>query len=297
MDGVSPALYMVSTKSPAGQIIGATPCSEIVHASLADLEAFVVALDKPPQDFSPLFNRLSAVDAALAGLQGEVREASALRPIERRLASLGEALGSMPGPDFAPVLNAVRAIDNRNDLVAVENRLTALEYSLAALLHMMRSRPDGGREQIETRVAPPLQVVRSAEASPAPARPDRADDPINPFLRVDDQSNLLTEPAYGVPDDLERIAGVGPMLRSLLLAAYFAGNAKAQLISGKVEDMPYPGWLFVIRAYRSIQKKTEFNLPSIEELAAMEDKGTLERYARILKARQKSGPAKPAEII
>ncbi len=87
------------------------------------------------------------------------------------------------------------------------------------------------------------------------------------------------------------------MLRSLLLAAYFAGNAKAQLISGKVEDMPYPGWLFVIRAYRSIQKKTEFNLPSIEELAAMEDKGTLERYARILKARQKSGPAKPAEII
>ena len=192
------------------------PNLQPLHASLADLEAFVVALDKPPQDFSPLFSRLSAVDTALAGLQGEVREASALRPIERRLASLEEALGTMPGPDFAPVLSAVRAIDNRNDLVAVENRLTALEYSLAALLHMMRSRPDGGREQIETRVAPPLQVVRSAEASPAPARPDRADDPINPFLRVDDQSNLLTEPAYGVPDDLERIAGVGPMLRSLL---------------------------------------------------------------------------------
>ena len=54
------------------------------------------------------------------------------------------------------------------------------------------------------------------------------------------------------------------MLRSLLLAAYFAGNAKAQLTSGKVEDMPYPGWLFVIRAYRAIQEKTDFNLPSIE---------------------------------
>ncbi len=192
------------------------PNLQPLHASLADLEAFVVALDKPPQDFSPLFNRLSAVDGALAGLQGEVREAAALRPVERRLASLEEALGSMPGPDFAPVLNAVRSIDNRNDLVAVENRLTALEYGLAALHHMMRARPDGAREQAETRIAPPLQVVRQPEPAPVPARPDRDADPINAFLRAGDQSNLLTEPAFGVPDDLERIDGVGPMLRALL---------------------------------------------------------------------------------
>ena len=192
------------------------PNLQPLHASLADLEAFVVALDKPPQDLSPLFNRLSAVDAALASVQGEVREAAALRPVERRLASLEEALGSMPGPDFAPVLNAVRAIDNRNDLVAVENRLTALEYGLAALHHMMRSRPEAARDAVDARIAPPLQVVRQTEQPPAPARPDREADPINPFLRADDQSNLLTEPAYGPPDDLERIAGVGPMLRALL---------------------------------------------------------------------------------
>ncbi len=192
------------------------PNLQPLHASLADLEAFVVALDKPPQDFSPLFNRLSAVDTALAGLQGEVREASALRPVERRLASLEEALGSMPGPDFAPVLNAVRSIDSRNDLVAVENRLTALEYGLAALHHMMRSRPDATREPVETRIAPPLQVVRQPDPPPAPARPERDADPINAFLRAGDQSNLLTEPAFGVPDDLERIDGVGPMLRALL---------------------------------------------------------------------------------
>jgi predicted flap endonuclease-1-like 5' DNA nuclease len=51
---------------------------------------------------------------------------------------------------------------------------------------------------------------------PPPARPERDADPINAFRRADDQANLLTEPAFGQPDDLERIDGVGPMLRALL---------------------------------------------------------------------------------
>jgi hypothetical protein len=89
----------------------------------------------------------------------------------------------------------------------------------------------------------------------------------------------------------------GTMLRSLLLAAYFAGNTKAQLDSGKVEDMPYPGWLFVIRAYQSVLERTEFRIASIEEFIAMEEKGTLERFARILKARRNAGPDEPADII
>ena len=70
---------------------------------------------------------------------------------------------------------------------------------------------------MESRVAPPLQVVRAAlEPQPAPAKPDRETDPINSFRRVDDQANLLVEPAFGQPDDLEAIDGVGPMLRALL---------------------------------------------------------------------------------
>lgn len=199
------------------------PNLQPLHASLADLEAFVVALDKPPQDFGPLFNRLSAVDAALASVQGEVREARALKPIDRRLASLEEAIGTMPGPDLSPVIGAVRAIDNRNDLVAVENRLTALEYGLAALHHMLRSRAEGPRDVADNRIAPPLQVVRVPEPAAAPARPEREADPINAFRRADDQANLLVEPAFGQPDDLEAIDGVGPMLRALLhdLGVYY----------------------------------------------------------------------------
>lgn len=193
------------------------PNLQPLHASLADLEAFVVALDKPPQDFGPLFSRLSVLDAALANVQADVREAAAIQPLNRRLAGIEEAIGSMPGPDLSPVIGAVRAIDSRHDLVAVENRLTAIEYGMAAVHHMLRSRADAPRgEAPDHRAAPPLQVVRAPEPPVAPARPDRETDPINAFRRAGDQANLMSEPAFGPPDDLEAIDGVGPMLRALL---------------------------------------------------------------------------------
>ena len=41
-------------------------------------------------------------------------------------------------------------------------------------------------------------------------------DPINTARREDDEANLLVEAAFGDPDELERINGVGPMLCELL---------------------------------------------------------------------------------
>jgi len=183
-----------------------------LRKSLSDLETFVMALDKPPLDLGPLHSRFAALEAALMAVQMEVREGKALQPIDMRIAGLEEALGGMPGPDLEPVLGAVRAIDSRHDLVAVENRLTAIEYGLAAVHHMLRSRTDG----VDARIAPSLQVVREAPAPVAPMRPARDADPINTARRSDDKANLLAEPAFGTPDNLELIDGVGPMLASLL---------------------------------------------------------------------------------
>lgn len=181
--------------------IGAIPPTNLqpVLASLKDLETFVMALDRPPQDFTPLHNRFAALE-------------SAIQPVDRRLAGLEEALGGMPGPDLEPVVSAVKSIDSRHDLVAVENRLTAIEYGLAALHHMLRSRAEG----LDVRPGPGLHVVREAVAVAPPPRPVRDSDPINVARRADDKANLLSEPAFGAPDDLELIDGVGPMLASLL---------------------------------------------------------------------------------
>jgi predicted flap endonuclease-1-like 5' DNA nuclease len=183
-----------------------------VQKSLTDLETFVVALDKPGPDFGPLHSRFAALETALVAVQKEVREGKALAPIDLRIAGLEEALVGLPGPDLEPVLGAVRSIDSRRDLVAVENRLTAIEYGLAAVHHMLRSRTDGGEE----RVAPNLQVVREMPVPVVPTRPSRESDPINSARKADDRANLLAQPAFGNPDDLELIDGVGPILAALL---------------------------------------------------------------------------------
>lgn len=128
----------------------------------------------------------------------------------------------------------------------------------------------------------------------------RAAEVVTRFVELSEDCLIVLDPEaipWAEDSELASTDDRGTMLRSLLLAAYFAGNTKAQLDSGKVEDMPYPGWLFVIRAYQSVQERTEFRIASIEEFIAMEEKGTLERFARILKARRNAGPDEPADII
>lgn len=72
---------------------------------------------------------------------------------------------------------------------------------------------------------------------------------------------------------------VDPSIGPMLLAVYFAGNAKAQLAAGKPVDDPYSGWKWVIRAYREYQAHQRLTIPSIEDFIALEAKGQLKRHA------------------
>lgn len=186
---------------------------------LAGLERAVAALDRPPLDLGPVHDRFFAVQTAISDMQDQLRSRAALEPIETRLAALQEALQSIPEPDLSPVLGVVHSIDRRLDVEATENRLTAIEYGLAAVHHMLRSRMDGSAARVEGSAplrSPALETSTDDPAIPAPSKPPREADPINPFRRPGDQANLLVEPAFGQPDDLEQIGGVGPMLEALL---------------------------------------------------------------------------------
>jgi hypothetical protein len=80
---------------------------------------------------------------------------------------------------------------------------------------------------------------------------------------------------------------------AMLLAAYFAGNAKAQLRAGKAGDDPYPGWLAAIKAYRQFQTKRSLVIPSLEKFSEMEADGSLEAHARDVKSQEKKEPDEP----
>jgi hypothetical protein len=81
--------------------------------------------------------------------------------------------------------------------------------------------------------------------------------------------------------DLKRgVAGVtGSEGRGLLLAAYLAGGVKAQLLSGKQDSNPYPGWVAMLRVYRIAKIREGIAIPEVETLLAKQMDGTLEAYA------------------
>jgi hypothetical protein len=73
--------------------------------------------------------------------------------------------------------------------------------------------------------------------------------------------------------------GVSQKEKSLLLAAFAAGNADSQLLRGVKKDHPYAGDLQLIETYRQLQKKNrKLKIPAIEKMAEMEQRGELKRY-------------------
>ena len=197
-----------------------------IYQRLVSVEHAIASFTVPEPNMTPLYDRLAALEESLAAMRTSLPGAPDLAPVERRIASLQEAFLTQTPVDMSPVLAAVQSIEGRLDLEAMENRLNAIEYGLAAIHHTLRARPEPSTARAErapvtrttTIARAPVPERRAAPppaAAPSPP-PPRDVDPINTARREDDEANLLVEAAFGDPDELERINGVGPMLCELL---------------------------------------------------------------------------------
>jgi len=200
------------------------PASDLVIATLAGIESDLDVLSRRPVDLEPVYSQLGALDASLASIRTELRGQGRMESLDRRLSALQDAVLSLPQPDYTRIDLALRSIESTFDLGALEDRLTAIEYGLSAVHHMLRNRGEPARLETE------LRAMQSFEPRPAarqgripvpappepPAAPARQADPVIQARREGDEANLLTHAAFGTVDDLEQIVGVGPMLAELL---------------------------------------------------------------------------------
>ncbi len=200
------------------------PASERLIGVLAGIESDLDVLSRRPVDLEPVYSQLGALDASLASIRTELRSQGRMEALDRRLAALQDAVLSLPQPDYTRIDLALRSIESTFDLGALEDRLTAIEYGLSAVHHMLRNRGEPARIETELRAAQsfepraaarPVRIPVPVPPEP-PAAPARKPDPVTQARREGDQANLLTHAAFGSADDLEQIVGVGPMLAELL---------------------------------------------------------------------------------
>ena len=200
------------------------PSSDLLIGTLAGIESDLDVISRRPVDLEPVYSQLGALDASLASIRTELRSQGRMESLDRRLAALQDAVLNLPQPDYTRIDLALRSIESTFDLGALEDRLTAIEYGLSAVHHMLRNRGEPPRMETELRttqtfeprpVPRPPRLVPTPPPEPPPP-PPRKSDPITRARRVDDEANLLTHAAFGTGDDLEQIVGVGPMLAELL---------------------------------------------------------------------------------
>ncbi|MEM9170630.1 MAG: hypothetical protein AAGC56_13375 [Pseudomonadota bacterium] len=182
--------------------------AQIRPPSLASVEARLGALEKalreaPKPDFAPV---MTSVSSSLGAVE---------KRVEDRLAKVEAAVRAAPQPDLAPVVRTVRALDARLDFVALENRLTAIEYGLAAAHHMLRGRGDGAALAAFEELTTGDDVPEAGGAGNGAAG-DKAQAGPQSAKRAGPVPNLLTHPAFGGADELTRINGVGPMVQEML---------------------------------------------------------------------------------
>ncbi len=186
--------------------------------SLASMKAALSEINTDV-DLMPLSKRIDETRSLMAGMRPELEAINALKPMENTLNDMKEIVFGMRDIDMASLQKSMRSVDSRMDLIGIENRLTSIEYGLAATHHMMRT-----REALDTSYeAPQREPYRSGPGENASVksltrgdRPDESLDPIDIIRHPDERADLLLEAGFGNPDDLKQIHGVGPVLHGLL---------------------------------------------------------------------------------
>ena len=74
--------------------------------------------------------------------------------------------------------------------------------------------------------------------------------------------------------------------KSLLMAAFVAGNVKSQIKNDKAEDDTYSGWIFAIDVYNRLRTRDGFKSPSLDSLSKMRTEGTLLQHARDVRQKE-----------
>ena len=99
-------------------------------------------------------------------------------------------------------------------------------------------------------------------------------------LSKDVTMELIPKTTPWVFGDKKTVNAAEDQFRYMLLVAYMAGNAKAQLAAGKPVDTPVAGWQFALKSYETIKKKNKVKIAELETLKAQQTKGQLPALAK-----------------
>ncbi|MEO1234341.1 MAG: hypothetical protein AAFZ18_36150, partial [Myxococcota bacterium] len=209
-----------------------------VETRLGAVETALAGISLPDApDLGGVETRLGAVETALAGIQ--LPDAPDLGGLETRLGAVETALGGMSfpaAPDLAPMSEELGLV--RSQLAQVHESLsaTAGKAELAAVVQGLAALPSGspdfgGLESRMDRIQTQLDAMSGKVACPTleglGARIDELAGKIPASFaaerRDDGSKNLLRRAAFGRPDDLKKISGVGPVLEAMLhdLGVYY----------------------------------------------------------------------------
>ena len=200
------------------KLIGFDETIAAIKQRMDQIGSLVTTLDRRV-DLTSVDSKLDRTAGDVAALRSSMATMASLEPLEQNLTRLQQMVFNLRERDVATLNNAIRSIEGRVDFVGVENRLTSIEYGLAATHHMLRSRLEQNLEippapQREPFHEPPKDYAFASQSSLRP--PEAPLDPINMIRAEEATSNLLLEPGFGQADNLEKIRGIGPMLRQLL---------------------------------------------------------------------------------